>query len=208
MLCSIYRITNKITGKMYIGQTWNTILQRWFDHKKPSGKRCVKLHRAIMKYGANSFTLELLTICGTQDTADYWEIFFIEKFDSIEVGYNIRSGGSRGKMSEEQKRAVGDFHRGKTISKEQRKKISIALSGPKHHHYGIPTWNKGIPRTDAEKDAMSSARRTFTDEQVQAIQNDKRTLGAIAKDYEVGTSTIHRIKSGATRYSQTNRQVS
>lgn len=127
MLCSIYKITNRFDNKIYIGQTWNTILQRWFDHKKPSGKNCIKLHRAIMKHGANSFNLELLTICGTQETADYWETFFIERCDSIKTGYNIRSGGSRGRMSEEQKKAVGDFHRGKTMSEESINKMSKSL---------------------------------------------------------------------------------
>ena len=204
MLCSIYNIINQTNGKVYIGQTWNTIKQRWFDHKKPSGKNCVKLHRAIMKHGANSFILELLTVCGTQETADYWESFFIERYDSIKTGYNIRSGGSRGKMSEEQKRAVGDFHRGKTISEKHKQQISFALSGTKHHHYGKPTWNKGIPRTEEYKDAASkwSTNRKLTDEQVSGIANDPRSMPVLAKLYGVGTSTINRIKKRMTRYAQ------
>jgi group I intron endonuclease len=127
MICSIYKIVNRINGKVYIGQTWNTIKQRWFDHKKPSGKRCVKLHRAITKYGAQNFTLELITVCGIQETADYWEKFFISKFESINTGYNIKEGGSHGRLSEEQKRAVGDFHRGKTMSEDSINKISKSL---------------------------------------------------------------------------------
>lgn len=127
MICSIYKITNKINEKVYVGQTWNTIRQRWFDHKKPSGKNCIKLHRAIMKYGSDNFLTELLTVCATQSISDYWESYFIKKYDSINSGYNIRSGGSRGKMSEEQKRAVGDFHRGKTMSAASVNKMSISL---------------------------------------------------------------------------------
>lgn len=124
MLCSIYKLTNLVNGKIYIGQTWNTIKQRWFDHKKPSGKNCVKLHRAITKHGAENFTTELLTFCGTQESADYWEEYFIKKYNSIKLGYNIRTGGSRGRMSAAQRKAVGDFHRGKTMSEESKNKMS------------------------------------------------------------------------------------
>lgn len=124
MLCSIYKIINLVNGKIYIGQTWNSIKQRWFDHKKPSGKNCIKLHRAIIKYGAENFTTELLTLCSTQESADYLEEYFIKKYNTIKLGYNIRSGGSRGKMSEAQKKAVGDFHRGKILSEDTKNKIA------------------------------------------------------------------------------------
>jgi group I intron endonuclease len=124
MLCSIYKIVNLVNGKVYIGQTWNTIKQRWFDHKKPSGHNCLKLHRAIMKHGTEKFTQELLTVCATQESSDYWESYFIKQYDSIELGYNIRTGGSRGKMSVAQRKAVGDFHRGKTMSEDSKNKMA------------------------------------------------------------------------------------
>lgn len=124
MICSVYKITNSVTGKIYIGQTWNSIKQRWFDHKKPSGKNCIKLHRAIIKYGSDSFSLELLTLCATQETADYWEEYFIKEYDTIKSGYNIRSGGSRGRMSEAQRKAMGDFHRGKSMSEDSKNKMA------------------------------------------------------------------------------------
>jgi hypothetical protein len=77
-----------------------------------------------MKYGSENFITELLTFCGTQESADYWEEHFIRKHSSIKLGYNIRTGGSRGKMSAAQRKAVGDFHRGKTMSEDSKNKMA------------------------------------------------------------------------------------
>jgi group I intron endonuclease len=93
MLCSIYKITNQINHDVYIGQTWKTVQQRFAEHKRPSNKSCIKLKNALNKYGRDNFVVELITVCSTQDTADYWERYFITKYDSINTGYNLRQGG-------------------------------------------------------------------------------------------------------------------
>ena len=94
MLCSIYKITNQINGKVYIGQTWVGIKKRFRVHKQPSYRGCLKLHSAFEKHGRDNFTIELITLTGTQETADHLEKYFISKYDSISNGYNIREGGS------------------------------------------------------------------------------------------------------------------
>jgi hypothetical protein len=52
------------------------------------------------------FFIEALAYCETQTKADMSEIWFIKYFNSINNGYNIREGGSHGKMSEESKRKM------------------------------------------------------------------------------------------------------
>lgn len=77
-------------GKVYIGQTcWLT--QRMQAHKRGSSK-CPKLAASIAKYGWNNFMCETLIECSEEDL-DTWEMYFIEKYDSINTGLNVLPGG-------------------------------------------------------------------------------------------------------------------
>lgn len=130
-LCLIYKLSNKINGKIYVGQTWKSLHSRW---KNGAGyKNCIYLERAINKYGANNFTYEILTVCGTQKTADYWETYFIDRYHSLDrkIGYNIKSGGSTGKLSDETKKKLSDANIGKILTDEHKNKIGISNTGKK-----------------------------------------------------------------------------
>jgi group I intron endonuclease len=128
-LCSIYVVTNKINGKKYVGQTWNTLKRRWTNHVLNKG--VIKLYNAIKKYGKENFSIELLVITHTQPIADYWEIFFIEKLNTINSGYNIREGGSRGKTSTSTKKKMSAWQIGRKLSPEHKANISKARMGMK-----------------------------------------------------------------------------
>ena len=84
-----------INGKMYVGQTWKTVSERFKKHQY-SSNNCVKLKKALAKYDQENFRVELLTVCSTQEVADYLECFFIEKYDTVNNGYNINEGGKTG----------------------------------------------------------------------------------------------------------------
>ena len=47
--CIIYIVKNTINKKCYIGQTWQNLDRRFYEHKKQ--KKCPKLFNAINKYG-------------------------------------------------------------------------------------------------------------------------------------------------------------
>jgi group I intron endonuclease len=102
----VYKITNKLDGKVYIGQTWNTITCRFSQHCRDA--RGHYLHRAIRKYGQDSFSIVALVVFHTQKVADYWEQYFISHYNSCDhtKGYNLRDGGSRGSFSIELNRYV------------------------------------------------------------------------------------------------------
>lgn len=99
--CSIYQIKNNINGKLYIGQTWKPLQVRFYAHLHSNG--CIKLARAIKKYGSSNFTISLITIAHTQEVADELEKYFIKKYDTRNVGYNIAEGGGGTRLSEAQK---------------------------------------------------------------------------------------------------------
>lgn len=94
-ICGVYKIKNKINGKVYIGQSVN-INKRWRYHiytsKNKKGKGYDQyLPRALRKYGEEGFKFEVVKECA-QDELDYWEEYFIDKEDSTDrdKGYNIR----------------------------------------------------------------------------------------------------------------------
>lgn len=144
MFCSIYKITNTINNKIYIGQTWKVIQDRFVAHKDANSKNCLNLHNAFNKHGRENFQIELIIFCHTQEIADYWEMYFIQQYDSVNKGYNIRLGGSRGKHSEETKRKISASSKGKIKSEKHRKNLSISHIG----HAGYWTNKTRYPMTE------------------------------------------------------------
>jgi group I intron endonuclease len=148
-LCSIYKITNNINGKVYVGQTWKSIKERFRKHKHISNK-CLKIKRAIAKYGEYNFTIELITVCSTQKVADYLEEFFINQYNSINNGYNILVGGKTG------------GRKGMKTPKETIAKISKAATGRKHTASTkdkLSKIKKGVPLSEKHKLSLSIAKK-------------------------------------------------
>jgi len=91
----IYKVTNKVNGKSYIGQTTLTLAQRWACHLTNPGK--APLTRAIRKYGREAFSLDTITRCADQASLDAAECFLIEyEGTKSPKGYNLKGGGSGG----------------------------------------------------------------------------------------------------------------
>lgn len=91
----IYKITNKINNKAYIGQTRFTIEIRWAKHLKDSKIEKIKerpLYRAFNKYGIENFIIEKLEECSNEYLNER-EIFYISLFNSFKEGYNLTNGG-------------------------------------------------------------------------------------------------------------------
>ena len=104
----LYRITNQINKKVYIGQTVDAN-KRWGAHKsfaKNDDKPRQYVHHAIAKYGSENFVFEIIAMCSTQEDADAIEDQLIQQYDSRnkEKGYNLKTGGSHGVHSEETKK--------------------------------------------------------------------------------------------------------
>ena len=95
----IYKITNMITNKCYIGETKKTNPYiRWNEHKKTINKcvGCPALQDAVKKYGIDQFKFEILIICFDEDRFKY-EIEYIQKYNSmVPNGYNLTKGGEGG----------------------------------------------------------------------------------------------------------------
>ena len=98
-MCGIYEIRNIKNGKAYVGQSTN-IKARWGEHIRSARNEsdsCV-IHRAIRKYGVESFEFSILQECeNDQETLDSLESFYIKYLNTmIPSGYNVKAGGSHG----------------------------------------------------------------------------------------------------------------
>jgi hypothetical protein len=103
----IYKITNKIDNKIYVGQTIQNVEARWKDHLK-KGSNCRYLKSAINKYGLDNFDFKL--VCITFDNQlDDMEIKYIEQYNSlVPNGYNLRQGGNSGRHNAETKQKIAE----------------------------------------------------------------------------------------------------
>ena len=85
-ITGIYKITNKINGNAYIGQSVN-IKKRLENHKCCNGNADFPLYKAIKEYGKDNFTYEILEQC-TKEELNSRELYYIHKFDTVKKGYN------------------------------------------------------------------------------------------------------------------------
>jgi len=91
----IYKITNTLNGKSYIGQTIQNPSSRWRQHCSP--KRTSELHSsihmAIQKYGKENFVFEVLQECLAEEL-DKLEVKYIAEYNTYKKGYNQTRGGN------------------------------------------------------------------------------------------------------------------
>jgi group I intron endonuclease len=91
----IYKITNSINGKVYIGQTiQKNPKMRWYDHQAKA--RCgvnQPLFNAIRKYSVDSFTWEVIDQANSLEELNKLEEQYVKQYNSIDEGYNIREAG-------------------------------------------------------------------------------------------------------------------
>lgn len=128
----VYKITNKINGKIYIGRCSSSLKRRLTKHFS-----CAKLDiktrigSAIRKYGRDNFNIECIEEVADKKTAIERETFYIRILDATNghIGYNIIDNGHCGGseyVSEESKLKISLKNKGKKHTLEAKKKISEA----------------------------------------------------------------------------------
>jgi group I intron endonuclease len=123
-LWALYRITNLINNKVYIGQTVQPS-KRWNQHRNDSAKPKYPIHYSINKHGAHNFEFEVIAYCKSQDDANWIEEELIKQYDSLVKngkGYNISLGGLAAPKSDEWIQAMKNWHA--SLSTEERAEIS------------------------------------------------------------------------------------
>ncbi len=133
MISGIYKLTFP-NGKIYIGQS-KDIDNRWFAYSKGYIYEQPKLKYAIKKYGWNNVVKEVPIIAYNALDRNWWEIYYINKFDTMNKGYNCTAGGVS---------ITGYKH-----SQETKNKMREAALGSKNHRFGTKhtdEWKKDISK--------------------------------------------------------------
>ena len=127
----IYKATNKIDGKVYIGQTVEGLSKRRRGHERLN--HVYYFSKAIKKHGKGNFKWEIIEYCDSKEELDEMEFHYIMQYNSFgKNGYNLTCGGEGSpgrKLSIETKRKIGKKATGRWVSPETRKKISDANMG-------------------------------------------------------------------------------
>jgi len=126
----VYKITNKINGMIYIGQTIQPLEDRIYDHFKLYST-CTYLSNAVSKYGKESFSVMIIGTYSNLEDLNLAEEYFISWYNTVVPnGYNLKSGGNNGgKLHEESKTKISIANTGKTHTDETRIKMSKSHTG-------------------------------------------------------------------------------
>lgn len=172
----VYKHTNKVNGKVYIGQTCRKPEYRWSEGKGYIG--CTHFYNAIQKYGWDSFDHEIIYENLSLEEANRLEAELICLYSSTDskCGYNMRPGGLNSPLSEDTKEKISQaivgenngFY-GKHHTEETKRKISEAQKGENNCNYGkhfcmkeeikrkISETKKGVPLSEANRQNISLA---------------------------------------------------
>lgn len=190
----IYKVTNRINNKIYIGQTIQPLMTRWRKHcNKKRG--CFALHNAIIKYGAINFTVEQIDIACSREELDQKEIYWIKYYDSMnpQKGYNLTSGGKHCEISDDVKHRLSEKNKGKKpsdkciansiksrkgkkLSKEHIDKLRLTRIGDKNGMFGVYRCNSDNP--NAKKVYCIELNKLFLtiDDACKLINRDRSSL--------------------------------
>lgn len=187
----VYLITNTINGKRYVGQTKQTLANRWSMHVAKN--HCRYLYNAIHKYGKENFIIEVLFDVPTKELANEFEIEYIDQLRTMfPNGYNILPGGDdRPPLSEEAKKKISEQHKGKrhrlgqSPSEETRIKLSLANKGKtlsEEHKQKIAASHIGIIHSEESRRKMSETRKGRPGTRLgQSVSEDSRIKMRLAK---------------------------
>lgn len=192
-MVGIYKITNP-SGKIYIGQSVE-IKKRKSQYKNLNKEGIgIKIYRSLKKYGWKNHKFEVIELC-SEELLNEREIYWINFYDSIKKGLNLKEGGSFGKHLELTKEKIRKKAIGRKLSEEAKNKISKSKIGNKY--------NLGRKASKETKLKMSIARKNviMTEERNNkiALSNSKPILqydlqGNFIKEWISATEAIEITK--------------
>lgn len=203
------------TGEKYIGQTINKVKDRWRKHCKPSVSKTSIVNNAILKYGKDAFIVSILQECEDLVELNRQEEFWIKELNTLSPnGYNIKSGGSNSRHSDNTKNkmsksATGRKHTEESrlkiseagrnrppISEETRKKISISVS----HRMSSPEVRKKISDTSRNPSLETRKKMSIAGKGRKHTEESKIKMSIVQTGKII--SPAHREKISKTKLSK------
>ena len=182
VVSGIYKITNCVNNKVYIGKSVDILNKRWPYHKAllNNGAHVNKhLQHSWNKYGEKNFDFSIIFEC-PQDELDKYEIYYIAVYKSYlsEYGYNKTYGGDGSIPTDETRAKMSIAHMGILGTPESKAKQSLKLRGENNPMYGrkkelSPVYGK--PKSDETiqklKDCWTDERKLAQSERVSGKNN-------------------------------------
>lgn len=190
----IYKITNKINGKIYVGKSSKND-PTYFG----SG---LLINKALVKYGKENFVKEILEVCNTREELNEKEIFWISYYDStnLHTGYNLTYGGDGGdtiSLNPNRRdiiKRISESNTGKILTECHKGNISKSKIGKSNGGEGRKLSNETIqkiseakknkPLSESHKENLRIAQRKRTSSGALGTKRTSEQLKARQLKYE------------------------
>lgn len=146
----IYKITNNINDKIYIGKTTRTLEIRFKEHCNNTSGCKSALYNAICKYGKEHFKISKVEECEI-DKLNEREKYWIQYYNSYKNGYNLTPGGDGISLSEEKILQIRKLWEQGYNCIEISNKLSLAHSTVYHRICQYDDYDKEENRRRAKK---------------------------------------------------------
>lgn len=201
----IYMVKNKVDNKIYIGQTSQKGgFSRRYKHNLPKYTDNIHLKRAIQKYGIDNFEInEEYDIAYSMEELDEKERKYINEFKATDhkYGYNIREGGSNGKLAESTKQMLREANLGKHYSDEVNHKK--ARNGKDNGMYGKKHSEDAINKMSQSRKGKYKGLESVRSKRIECITTGKifNCMREAGEYYGIQSYThISRVCSGELIY--------
>lgn len=208
----IYKITNIVTNKIYIGKTIKTLTERMSRHFWSAIKNSpYYLHKSIKKYGKENFIIEEIEVCNSLEQLNEREIYWIKELNSkIPNGYNMTDGGegadtfTNNPNKEIIRKKIRDKLIGKKLTKKHIKNIIIGkknnpMSDENRQKISIINKNNkyalGYKHTNNAKIKISKNHRRIQTEETKLKLSQAHTGKTLSQEH---CKKISELKKGNT----------
>ena len=202
----IYIITNKITGKKYVGQTVQSLEKRIRGHCWLSSvtHKHMPIAFAIQKYGWENFEVEIACECNTQQELNEKEVYYATLLNTlVPNGYNLRIGNGPGVMAEVTKEKIRKANTGRVASAETIQKLKESHKGQKMSEKTKELYSrlyKGRKLSDeAYQNSLKSNVRTYKFLNPEGVAQTITNLKKFCRDNDLVYLSMHKVAAGARK---------
>ena len=182
----IYKVTNKVNQKVYIGQTRHTLSTRKSQHLYESNKSDYIFYKAIRKHGWDNFIWETVCECNTIEETIDLEFHYIKQYHShmSEGGYNMTYG----------------YDTIYEISDISREKMRLSKTGDKNPWYGkkrpdISLLHKGDNNCMRNPEVRKKFLKKYLLSDKNGIEYITDDIHLFCKEHNLSIGSMHSIAS-------------
>lgn len=195
----IYKITNCINQKLYLGLTINDAETRFKKHKSMIySNGCSALYEAFKKYGVENFMVETICFSNNKKELMSLEKHYISELNTVSPnGYNLTSGGENCKVTDETKKKISKALKGRKIKWAEKVSIGVKKLWEDEEYRTKQTEQRKQKRGKYRDGIIKPLRLELPSEKINQLYKDGKTINEISKLLGVSFYTIKkRIEFG------------